>query len=124
MFGSNCCLLSCMQVSQDTGKVVWYSLLFKNFPQFVWFSGGSDGKSSVYNVGDVGSIPGSGRFHGGGNGKPLQYSCLENPMDGGAWCKLLSMGSQSRAQLSDFHFHAFPVVMYRCESWTIKKAEY
>ena len=50
------------------------------------FSGGSDGKASVYNVGDLGSIPGSGRFPGGGNGNPLQYSCLENPMDGGAWC--------------------------------------
>ena len=37
------------------------------------------------NVGDLGSIPGSGRFPGEGNGNPLQYSCLENPMDGGAW---------------------------------------
>ena len=63
------------------------------FPQFVWFSGGSDGKSSVYNVGDLGSIPGLGRFPGEGNGNPLQYSCLENPMDGGAWCRLLAIGS-------------------------------
>ena len=45
-------------------------------------------------VGDLGSIPGSGRFPGEGNGNPLQYSCLENPVDGGAWCRLLSMGSQ------------------------------
>ena len=45
-------------------------------------------------VGDLGSIPGLGRFPGEGNGNPLQYSCLENPMDGGAWCRLLSMGSQ------------------------------
>ena len=58
------------------------------------FSGGSDGKASVYNEGDLGSIPGLGRFPGEGNGNPLQYSCLENPMDGGAWCRLLSMGSQ------------------------------
>ena len=64
--------------------------------------GGSDGKASVYNVGDLGSIPGLGRFLGEGNGNPLQYSCLENPMDGGAWCRLLSMGLQSRARLSDF----------------------
>ena len=49
---------------------------------------------SVYNVRDLGSIPGLGRFPGEGNGNPLQYSCLENPMDGGAWCRLLSMGSQ------------------------------
>ena len=58
------------------------------------FPGGSDGKASVYNVGDLGSIPGSGRSPGEGNGKPSQYSCLENPMDGGAWCSLLSLGLQ------------------------------
>ena len=40
---------------------------------------------SAYNAGDLGSIPGSGRFPGEGNGNSLQYSCLENPMDGGAW---------------------------------------
>ena len=59
------------------------------------FPGGSDGKASVYSVGDLGSIPGSGRFPGEGNSNPLQYSYLENPMDRGAWCRLLSMGSQS-----------------------------
>ena len=48
------------------------------------FFGGSDGKASGYNVGDLGSIPGLGRSPGGRNGSPLQYSCLENPMDGGA----------------------------------------
>ena len=42
---------------------------------------GSDGKASAYNVGDQGSIPGLGRSPGEGNGNPLQYSCLENPMD-------------------------------------------
>ena len=57
-------------------------------------TGGSDSKASVYNAGDLGSIPGSGRFPGEGNGNPLQYSCLENPMDGGAWFRQLSMGSQ------------------------------
>ena len=49
------------------------------------FPGGSDGKVSAYNVGDLGSIPGSGRSPREGHGNPLQYSCLENPMDGGAW---------------------------------------
>ena len=47
--------------------------------------GGSDGKKSACNVGDLGSIPGSGRSPGEGNGNPLQYSCLENPMDRGTW---------------------------------------
>ena len=50
------------------------------------FPGGSDGKASVYNAGDPGSIPGSGRFPGEGNGNPLQYPCLENLIDGEAWC--------------------------------------
>ena len=49
------------------------------------FPGGSDGKASAYNVGGPGSISGLGRSSGEGNGNPLQYSCLENPMDGGAW---------------------------------------
>ena len=47
--------------------------------------GGSDHKDSAYNVGDPGSIPGLGRFPGKGNGYLLQYSCLENSMDRGAW---------------------------------------
>ena len=49
------------------------------------FPGGSDSKASVYNAGDLGSIPGLGRSTGEGNGNPLQYYCLENPMDRGAW---------------------------------------
>ena len=52
---------------------------------FWCFPGGSDGKESPCNVGDPGSIPGSGRSPGKGHGNPLQYSCLENPMDRGAW---------------------------------------
>ena len=49
------------------------------------FPGGSEGKASACNVGDLGLIPGSGRHPGEGNGNPLQYSCLENPMDREAW---------------------------------------
>ena len=49
------------------------------------FPGGSDGKASAYNVRDPGSIPRLGRSPEEGNGSPLQYSCLENPMDGKAW---------------------------------------
>ena len=77
------------------------TLAFADFPVFIlscpsWneidttvisisFPSGSDGKASTYNMGDLGSIPGSGRSPGEGNGNSLQYSCLENPMDGGAW---------------------------------------
>ena len=60
----------------------WFGLLLD-------FPGGSDGKVSTYNVGDLGSIPGLGRSPGEGNGNPLQYSCLENPMDGGAWWAII-----------------------------------
>ena len=52
---------------------------FRDFP------GGSDGKASVYNAGDLGSSPELGRSPGEGNGNPLQYYCLENAMDRGAW---------------------------------------
>ena len=55
--------------------------------------GGSESKESARNAGDPGSIPGLGRSPGEGNGNPLQYSCLENPMEGGAG-GLQSMGSQ------------------------------
>ena len=49
------------------------------------FPGGPDGKESACNEGDLVSVPGSGRSPGGGSGNPLQYSCLENPMDIGTW---------------------------------------
>ena len=49
------------------------------------FTSGSDGKASACNAGDLGSIPGSGRSPGEGNDNSLQYPCLENPMDRGAW---------------------------------------
>ena len=51
----------------------------------VGFPGGSDGKESACNAGDLGLIPESGRSLGGGNGNPLQYSCLENSVDREAW---------------------------------------
>ena len=66
------------------------------------FPGGSDGKVSVYNSGDLGLIPGSGRFPGEGNGNPLQYSCLESPMDGGAWCP---WGRKESDMTEQLHFH-------------------
>ena len=55
------------------------------FNQCLSFPGSSDGKESACNAGDLGSIPGSLRSSGGGHGNPLQCSCLENPMDRGAW---------------------------------------
>ena len=66
------------------------------------FPGGSDGKASVYNAGDLGPSHGLGRSPGKGNGNPLQYCCLENPMDRGGWWATVHGVTKSRTQLSDF----------------------
>ena len=65
------------------------------------FPGGSEGKASAFNAGDLGLIPGWGRSPGEGNGNPLQYSCLENPMDGEAWWAIVHGVTKSRTRLSD-----------------------
>ena len=64
----------------------------------------SEVKASASNVGDLGSIPGLGRPPGEGNGNPLQYSCLENPMDGGAWWATVHGVAKSWTRLSDLTF--------------------
>ena len=66
------------------------------------FPGGSEVKVSACNAGDQGSIPGSGRSPEEGTGNPLQYSCLENPMDGGAWSATVHGVAKSQTRLSDF----------------------
>ena len=65
------------------------------------FLGGSVVKNPPANAGDVGSIPGSGRSPGGGNGNPLQYSCLGNPTDRGAWRAIVRGVVKIWTQLSD-----------------------
>ena len=65
------------------------------------FPGGSDSKASACNVGDPGSIPRLGQSPGEGNGNPLQYSCLENPMDRGAWQAIVHGVAKSQTQLND-----------------------
>ena len=70
-------------------------------PPYLGFPGGSDGKVSACNAGDLGSIPGSGSSQGEGNGNPLQYSCLENPMDRGAWLAIVHRITKSWTRLSD-----------------------
>ena len=66
-------------------------------------SGGSDGKQSACNAGDLGSVPGLGRSPGEENGYPLQYSGLENSVDKGAWQAIVHGVAKSWAGLSDFH---------------------
>ena len=67
------------------------------------FPGGSNGKASACNTGDPGLIPGLGRSPGEGNGNPLQYSCLENPRDGGA-CWVLPGGSNKIFKIYQVEF--------------------
>ena len=68
------------------------------------FPGGSKDKASACNTGDLGLNPGSRRSPGEGNGNPLQYSCLENPMDGEAWQATAHGVAKSRTRLGDFTF--------------------
>ena len=69
------------------------------------FPGGSDSKESAHNAGDPGSVPGLGRSPGEGNGNPLQYSCLGNPMDGGAfWAIWGCTEMDTTEQLTFSHF--------------------
>ena len=68
------------------------------------FPGGSEVKASACNVGDLGLIPGLGRSPGEGNSNPFQYSCLENPMDGGAWWATVHGVAKSQTQFERLHF--------------------
>ena len=69
------------------------------------FPGGLDGKESACNVGDLDLIPGSGRSPGEGNRNPLQYSYLENPMDGGAWWAIVHRVAESDTAEVIYHVH-------------------
>ena len=88
------------KVGRETDRVKNRSRSMVTCPYGVGFPGGSDGEASACNAGDQGSIPGSGRSPGEGNGNPLQYSCLENSMDGGAWWPTVPDTNQTR--LSNF----------------------
>ena len=76
------------------------------------FPGGSDGKASACNVGDLGSISGLGRSPGEGNGNLLQYCCLENSMDGGIWWATVHGVTKSRTWLSNFTFYVGCIDIY------------
>ena len=77
------------------------------------FPGGSEVKVSACNAGDLGSIPGSGRSPGEGNGNPVQYSCLENPMDRGARWAAVHGVTKSQTQLSDFTLFHFILILVK-----------
>ena len=76
------------------------------------FPGTSDSEESACNAGDLGSIPVLGRSPGEGKGYPLQYSCLENSMDRGAWQVTVHGVSKSQTRLSDFHIYIYLYFIY------------
>ena len=79
--------------------------MFISHVSLLWgFHGDSEVKASACNAGELGSISGLGRSLGEGNGNPLQYSCLENPMDRGAWWAILHGVAKSWTRLNDFTF--------------------
>jgi len=85
----------------NPGTCLFCSKFFLFFLLNWGFPGDSEGEESACNGGDPGLIPRLERFPGEENGYPLQYSCLENPMDRGAWWATQSVGSQRVGQLSD-----------------------
>ena len=91
-------------VNSEKKGILELTSFFSLTTDISFISIGSDSKASAYNAGDLGSVPGSGRSPGEGNGNPLQYSCLENPMDGGSWQAAVHGVTRSRTQLSDFTF--------------------
>ena len=95
-----------MSLPDDSFKIFFYSVIGRiNIVRYILprrgFRGGSDNKESTYKAGDPSLIPGLGRSPGEGNGNPLQYSCLENPMDREAWWATVHEVTKNRTQLSD-----------------------
>ena len=82
---------------------IFYNLY--TFMHTLGSAGGSDGKGSDCNAGDLGLIPRLGRYPGEENGKALQYSCLENSIDRGPWQATVHGVAKSQTQLRDFSFH-------------------
>ena len=93
---------------QTNSKLISRFLSFMKSLTSLGFPCSSVSKESACNargIGDMGSVPGSGRSPGGGNGNPLQYSCLENPVDRGAWWATVHRVTKSQTRLSE-HAHS------------------
>ena len=101
---SLCLYASNSNLKVDSNLIVVY---MKELPW--WFST----KESTCNAGDVGLIPWLGRSPGGGNGNPLQYACLKNPMDRGAWWATVHRVAQSQTWLSDWAQYIWKVNLWR-----------
>ena len=103
-----------LQLVFKMGKLVFplYRVWNKGFP------GSSEGKESACSVGDPGLIPELGRSPGEGNGNPLQYSCLENSMERGAWRVIVHAVAKTQTQLSDYHTHTHSLKCVSAQGFT------
>ena len=118
--GLACCGSWGHKESDTTERLNWTELIY-----YLDFPGGSDGKESACNSGDLGPIPGLGRSPGEGNGNPYQYSCLENPMDREAWQATVHEVAEElnttewlspSLSVSYTHTHTLTKLIARCES--------
>ena len=86
---------------------------------YLGFPGGSEVKMSACNAGDLGLIPGLGRSPGEGNGNSLQYSCLENPIDGGAWWATVHVAQRVRHNWATSLSLSFPFTWYQVQKFVL-----
>ena len=99
---SNVCLNCIKFFNLTIFEIFYFKVRIRRVYGYICFPDSSVGKESTCNTGDPSSIPGLGRSPGEGIGYPLQYSCLENPMDGGAWWATVHGAAKSQTRLSDF----------------------
>ena len=103
---TNTTLSFCMCLQIKHFEQQWnFELILTHYVSFMGFPGDSECKESTCNAGDLDLMPGLGRSPGEGNSYPLQYSCLGNAVDRGAWQATAHGVTKSRTRLSDFHFH-------------------
>ena len=98
-----CCSVTAWTSLTNIPKLFLTEALMLSLTKPWGFPHGTDGKESACNIGEPGLIPGSGRSPGGGHGNPLQYFCLENPMDRGVWRATVQRVSKSRTWLKQLH---------------------
>ena len=106
---------------QETLLTLELSLTYtwlSGYPYIAAAAGGSEVKASACNAGDLGSIPGSGRSPGEGNGNPLQYSCLENPMDRGAWWATVRSQGHKESDTTEWHHFHFLLPLHTLVTYT------
>ena len=112
--------MTCLSLHQTVTRAmgpIWLGISTQDLYKALWL-GGKESACNAGATGNTGSIPGSGRSPGEGHGNPLQYSCLENPMDRGAWCVTVHGVAKSWPWLKRLSRHAGTHVGRRGGHWT------